>query len=134
MGKLTIDINRATTKGEPGLEVNLRIDDDGVLYAKAWDQETHEESEIVIENTTTRTIIPETLSDMEIDSFSESTPQEIPAAYDDNQESFATHRYNENDESVYDSIKLPKALKTIFSRSPSHRIASHFRTIKFFNS
>ena len=67
LGKLVIPINRKTAKGEPGLEVHLRLDDDGMLYAKAWDVESGEQTNIKIEHNETPRIFPETLSDVEID-------------------------------------------------------------------
>lgn len=67
LGKLVIPIDRKTAKGEPGLEVHLRLDDDGMLYAKAWDVESGEQTNIKIEHNETPRIFPETLSDVEID-------------------------------------------------------------------
>ncbi len=66
LGKLVISINRPTKKGEPGIEVHLRLDENGILYAKAWDAESGEESEIKIEHSPKKRIQPETLSDLEI--------------------------------------------------------------------
>lgn len=66
LGKLVISIERSTKKGEPGIEVNLRLSEDGMLYAKAWDSESGSESEIKIEHNQTERIKHETLSDLEI--------------------------------------------------------------------
>lgn len=85
LGKLTIDLNRDTDKGEPGLEVHLRLDDEGILYAKAWDQDSKVQNEIRIEHSSARTIIPETLSDDEINKLDEEQPQEIPEYYNNTQ-------------------------------------------------
>ncbi|MCG8569993.1 MAG: Hsp70 family protein [Spirochaetes bacterium] len=67
LGKLTIDLNRETQKGDPAFEVHLRLDEDGMLYAKAWDIDTQEETEIKIEHskapTATHRIFPENQSD-----------------------------------------------------------------------
>ncbi|HQB62164.1 MAG TPA: Hsp70 family protein, partial [Spirochaetota bacterium] len=44
LGKLVISIDRQTNKGEPGIEVHLRLDENGMLYAKAWDVESGQET------------------------------------------------------------------------------------------
>jgi len=66
LGKLVISIDRPTKKGEPGIEVHLRLDENGMLYAKAWDAESGQESAIKIEHSSRKRIFPETLSDLEI--------------------------------------------------------------------
>ncbi len=60
LGKLVIPINRSTVKGDPAIEVHLRLDENGILYAKAWDSESGEQSEIQIEHTLQKTILHET--------------------------------------------------------------------------
>ncbi len=66
LGKLNIKIDRETKKGDPAIEVNLRLDENGILYAKAWDTESKEQSEIHIEHSGMKTILPDTMSDREI--------------------------------------------------------------------
>jgi molecular chaperone DnaK (HSP70) len=66
LGKLVIAIHRNTVKGEPGIEAHLRLSDEGMLYAKAWDSESGAQSEIKIEHSASKRIFPETLSDEEI--------------------------------------------------------------------
>ncbi len=105
LGKLTIDINRNTDKGEPGLEVNLRLDDEGVLYAKAWDQESKEESEIVIEHSSARQIIPETLTDDEINDMGDTKYQEIPSYYEDSNQDYVTHKMNNEPQTTFNEEK-----------------------------
>jgi hypothetical protein len=74
LGKLVIPINRNTGKGQPAIEVHLRLDSTGILYAKAWDVESGEESEVQIEHSADKRIQPETMSDIELDQLgSEST-------------------------------------------------------------
>lgn len=77
LGKLTIPINRQTKKGEPGIEVHLRLDESGILYAKAWDAESGEESEIKIEHSSKKKILPETLSDLEITQMDQGDTKKI---------------------------------------------------------
>ena len=60
LGKLVIPIKRSTIKGDPAIEVHLRLDDNGILYAKAWDIDSGEQSEIQIEHTLQKTILHET--------------------------------------------------------------------------
>ena len=60
LGKLVIPIKRTTVKGEPAIEVHLRLDENGILYAKAWDIDSGEQSEIQIEHTLQKTILHET--------------------------------------------------------------------------
>ncbi len=60
LGKLVIPIKRSTIKGDPAIEVHLRLDQDGILYAKAWDIDSGEQSEIQIEHTLQKTILHET--------------------------------------------------------------------------
>jgi len=67
LGKLVISIDRQTNKGEPGIEVHLRLDENGMLYAKAWDVESGQETAIKIEHSKSKRIFRETLSDNEID-------------------------------------------------------------------
>lgn len=66
LGKLIIKIDRETIKGDPAIEVNLRLDENGILYAKAWDTESNELSEIKIEHSSKKTILPDTISDKEL--------------------------------------------------------------------
>ena len=61
-----IPVERSTKKGKPAIEVHLRLDESGILYAKAWDTESGEQSEIQIEHSHKERIKPETLSDKEI--------------------------------------------------------------------
>lgn len=79
LGKLSIELDRSTNKGEPAFEVNLRLDDNGVLYAKAWDQESKKESELVIENMASNRITQENLTDEEISKYEDTQVQELPA-------------------------------------------------------
>lgn len=79
LGKLSIELDRSTNKGEPAFEVNLRLDDNGVLYAKAWDQESKEESELVIENVVSNRITQESLTDEEIAKYEDTQVQELLA-------------------------------------------------------
>jgi len=69
LGKLVVSIDRATSRGEPGIEVNLRLSEDGMLYAKAWDSESKVESEVKIEHSSSQRIFKETLSNEEIDTM-----------------------------------------------------------------
>lgn len=69
LGKLVISIDRQTNKGEPGIEVHLRLDENGMLYAKAWDVESGQETAIKIEHSKSKRIFRETLSDNEIDNL-----------------------------------------------------------------
>lgn len=62
LGKLVINIDRETIKGEPAIEVNLRQDTDGILYAKAWDTVSNEQSEIQIEHSVNKTILNDTIN------------------------------------------------------------------------
>lgn len=78
LGKLSIKLDRATNKGEPAFEVNLRLDDNGVLYAKAWDQDSKEESELVIENMASNRITQENMTDEEISNYEDTQVQELP--------------------------------------------------------
>lgn len=94
LGKLIIELNRLTSKGEPAFEVNLRLDDNGTLYAKAWDQESKEESELMIENAITQRIMPETLSDEEISNYEDTKIQEIPNYEDSFNTEYADTKYN----------------------------------------
>lgn len=57
LGKLTIDIDRETKKGEPAIEVNLRLDNNGILYVKAWDPESNAQASIMIEHPKDKTKI-----------------------------------------------------------------------------
>jgi hypothetical protein len=82
LGKLVISIDRETVKGEPGIEVHLRLDEAGMLYAKAWDVETGIESTIKIESTATHRIHPETMSDNEIRNLGDSGTQAKIDGYD----------------------------------------------------
>ena len=50
LGKLIINIDRETKRGEPGIEVNLRLDNNGILYVKAWDAESNAQASIMIEH------------------------------------------------------------------------------------
>ena len=84
LGKLVISIDRATNKGEPGLEVHLRLDENGMLYAKAWDVESGEETNIKIEHSKTKRIFQETLSDVEIGNLDSDTKK--IDNYDSNQD------------------------------------------------
>ncbi|MCH5150787.1 MAG: Hsp70 family protein [Spirochaetales bacterium] len=77
LGKLSIELDRSTNKGEPAFEVNLRLDDNGVLYAKAWDQESKKESELVIENMASNRITQENLTDEEISKYEDTQVQEL---------------------------------------------------------
>lgn len=79
LGKLLIELDRSTNKGEPAFEVNLRLDDNGVLYAKAWDQESKKESELVIENVASNRITQENLTDEEISKYEDTQVQELLA-------------------------------------------------------
>ncbi|MBR3732775.1 MAG: LysM peptidoglycan-binding domain-containing protein, partial [Spirochaetales bacterium] len=104
LGKLVIPIKRKTAKGEPGLEVHLRLDDDGMLYAKAWDVESGEQTNIKIEHNETPRIFPETLSDVEIDDLDgDSDTKKIDdiSDYDDNkaiEEDDAVNNFSFGDE------------------------------------
>jgi len=70
LGKLVIPINRDTGKGEPAIEVHLRNDESGILFAKAWDADSHEECSIEIKHSAgSKRIYPETLSDIEIENL-----------------------------------------------------------------
>lgn len=60
LGKLIINIDRETQKGEPGIEVNLRLDENGILHAKAWDAESNEQSTMMIEHSSGKKIKHET--------------------------------------------------------------------------
>ncbi len=110
LGKLVIPITRETTKGEPGLEVHLRLDDDGMLYAKAWDVESGEQTNIKIEHNSTPRIFPETLSDVEINNLDNENPdtENIPSdedlASDDNDllDEFAVDSDQFDDENQFD--------------------------------
>ncbi len=70
LGKLVIPINRETKKGQPAIEVHLRNDESGMLFAKAWDTDSHEECSIEIKHKgSSKRIYPETLSDIEIENL-----------------------------------------------------------------
>ncbi len=60
LGKLIINIDRETEKGQPGIEVNLRLDENGILHAKAWDAESNEQSTMMIEHSSGKKIRHET--------------------------------------------------------------------------
>ena len=77
LGKLVISIDRPTKKGEPGIEVHLRLDENGMLYAKAWDAESGQESAIKIEHSSRKRIFPETLSDLEITQLDQGETKKI---------------------------------------------------------
>lgn len=77
LGKLVISIDRSTKKGEPGIEVHLRLDENGMLYAKAWDAESGQESAIKIEHSKKKRIFPETLSDLEITQLDQGDTKKI---------------------------------------------------------
>jgi len=77
LGKLVISIDRPTKKGEPGIEVHLRLDENGMLYAKAWDAESGQESAIKIEHSKKKRIFPETLSDLEITQLDQGDTKKI---------------------------------------------------------
>ncbi len=82
LGKIEIPIKRKTKKGEPAIELHLRLDDNGILYAKAWDLDSGEESEIQIEHSHTKTILRESLSDEEIKETGRATATQIEGYYD----------------------------------------------------
>lgn len=83
LGKLVVSIDRETQKGEPGIEVNLRLSEDGMLYAKAWDSESRIESEFKIEHNTSPRIFKETLSNEEIDTMYNSETKNIESFTED---------------------------------------------------
>jgi molecular chaperone DnaK (HSP70) len=89
LGKLVIAINRETVKGEPGIEVHLRLSDEGMLYAKAWDTESGTQSEVKIEHSESRRIFQETMSDDEIKGLS-------GAGNSEKVESISEETYEEN--------------------------------------
>jgi len=70
LGKLVIAIDRHTVKGDPGIEVNLRLNDEGMLYAKAWDIDSGAEAEIKIEHSHSERIFKDELSRDEIETIS----------------------------------------------------------------
>jgi len=87
LGKLVVSIDRETTKGEPGIEVNLRLSEDGMLYAKAWDSESKIESNIKIEHSSSQSssqrIFKETLSNEEIDTMYNNDTKNIESFTED---------------------------------------------------
>lgn len=91
LGKLIIELDRSTNKGEPAFEVNLRLDDNGVLYAKAWDQESRKESELVIENMESNRITQENLTDEEIQEYEDTQVQELPSEIMEDTEKYKNH-------------------------------------------
>lgn len=91
LGKLIIELDRSTIKGEPAFEVNLRLDDNGVLYAKAWDQESKKESELVIENMESNRITQENLTDEEILEYEDTQIQELPSQIMDETARYEDH-------------------------------------------
>ncbi len=91
LGKLSIELDRSTNKGEPTFEVNLRLDDKGVLYVKAWDQESKKESELVIENVESNRITQENLTDEEILEYEDTQVQELASQVIDVDERYQDH-------------------------------------------
>ena len=91
LGKLIIELDRSTNKGEPAFEVNLRLDANGVLYAKAWDQESKKESELVIENVESNRITQENLTDEEIQEYEDTQVQELPSEIMEDTEKYKNH-------------------------------------------
>lgn len=89
LGKLTLPLDRSSEKGDPAFEVHLRLDSDGILYAKAWDTDTGQESEIKIEHSPSHTITHETLSDQQLgdleSSYDSSADTEKIISYDDDE-------------------------------------------------
>ncbi|HPO50175.1 MAG TPA: Hsp70 family protein [Spirochaetota bacterium] len=83
LGKLVVSIDRETIKGGPGIEVNLRLSEDGMLYAKAWDSESKVESEITIEHSASERIFKETLSNEEIDTMYDNDTKNIESFTED---------------------------------------------------
>lgn len=88
---MIIELDRSTIKGEPAFEVNLRLDDNGVLYAKAWDQESKKESELVIENMESNRITQENLTDEEILEYEDTQIQELPSQIMDETARYEDH-------------------------------------------
>ena len=84
LGKIDIPITRDTVRGEPAIEFHLRLDDGGILYAKAWDLDSGQESEIQIEHssTTTKTILPDTMADNNINENTDEDIAQISSYYD----------------------------------------------------
>jgi len=82
LGKLVVSIDRKTVKGGPGLEVNLRLSEDGILFAKAWDSESGTESEISIEHAVSQRLKHEIMSNDEIDTMGNGEKQKIES-YDE---------------------------------------------------
>lgn len=77
LGKLVMPMGSQTIKGSPAIDVHLRLDDNGMLYAKAWDIDTGEENELKIQHSTSKRIMPETLTDQEIGDLDQGLKQEI---------------------------------------------------------
>jgi molecular chaperone DnaK (HSP70) len=83
LGKLVMPIDRTTKKGSPAIEVHFRLDEDGMLYAKAWDTESGKETEIKIQHSVSKRIKPETLTDKEIKKLSKSKTTTKVEAYEE---------------------------------------------------
>jgi molecular chaperone DnaK (HSP70) len=60
LGKLIIPIKRETKKGDPAIEVHLRKNKEGNIFAQALDSESGEKNQIDIEHSASQTILQET--------------------------------------------------------------------------
>jgi nucleoid-associated protein YgaU len=113
LGKLVISLDRTTVKGEPGIEAHLRLSEDGKLFAKAWDTESREETEITIEHTQSQRIHKEILSDEEINKMSDTASYENISDFSDEELLINDEKEDKEKKDIFPIIRIAIAVLII---------------------